>query len=171
MANVVAFPKLWYSIDMQGVTTALVLFIFFCVVFPKAVKTKAQFYAAFWLVCGIILLDAVGMAIGSSDAPKFRVFAYFFIALMQIGAMLLLFVGTGGIGWADLAEDMKGAFEVIRRGGEEKEIIIPLTGQMPKPRATSEAPPERIVINTPPAPQPPPGAAGRSPDEGRIPLD
>src|SRR4051812_45554054 len=55
---------------MQGVTTALVAFIFFCVIFPERVKSRAQFYAGLGLICAIILLDALGYMIG---AAGFRV--------------------------------------------------------------------------------------------------
>ena len=67
---------------MQGVTTALVAFIFFCVIFPKRIKSRAQFYAAFGLVCVIILLDALSYMIGGRG---FRVFAYFAVAVLQVG--------------------------------------------------------------------------------------
>jgi hypothetical protein len=40
---------------------------------------------------------------------------------------------------------------VIRRGGEEKEIIIPLTGQKPKAKDEIDTPAERINIDAPPA--------------------
>jgi hypothetical protein len=135
---------------MQGVTTALVAFIFFCVVFPERVKNRPQFYAALGLICGIIILDALGYSIGG----KFAVLVYFADAFMQVGAILLLFLAAGGITWRELGSDMAHAFEVIRRGGEEKEVIIPLTGQQPRPREPSEAPAERIPIDEPSPPAP-----------------
>ena len=39
----------------------------------------------------------------------------------------------------ELGGEMRRAFEVLRRGEEEKEIIIPLTGEQPKPRRGREA--------------------------------
>ena len=135
---------------MQGVTTALVAFIFFCVIFPERVKNSPQFYAALALICGIIILDALGYAIGG----KFAVLVYFAEAFLQVGAILLLFLAAGGITWRELRGDMANAFEVIRRGGEEKEVIIPLTGQQPRPRDPSDAPAERIAIDEP-TPSPP----------------
>ena len=133
---------------MQGVTTALVAFIFFCVIFPERVKSSAQFYAALALVCLIIVLDALGVMLA---ATSFRVFAYFAIALLQVGTILLLFLAAGGITWRQLADDMRGAFEVIRRGEEQKEVIIPLTGQQPRRREPDESPAERIELSDEPA--------------------
>src|SRR5882672_9457978 len=98
---------------MQGVTTALVAFIFFCVIFPERVKNRPQFYAALFLICGIILLDALGHMIGN---PGFQVFGYFAVAFLQVGAILLLFMAAGGLSWQDLKDEMGNAYEVIRRG-------------------------------------------------------
>lgn len=142
---------------MQGVTTALVAFIFFCVIFPERVKSAPQFYAGLALVCLIIILDALAFMISGN---AFRVFAYFAIACLQVGTMLLLFLAAGGITWRELGAEMKGAFEVIRRGGEEKEVIIPLTGQQPKAKDSDDAPRQRIDLTPPPAgDKPPPGSS------------
>jgi hypothetical protein len=147
---------------MEGVTTALVGFIFVCVVYPQLVKNRPQYYAALAFICVIILLDGLGRMIGSSS---FSVFAYAFESLLQVCAILLLFLAAGGITWRELAGDMSHAFEVIRRGSDEKEIIIPLTGAQPKPRAAKQDPPrERVVINQPQQPKAPPS-------NEKIPLD
>src|SRR3954468_7870804 len=162
---------------MQGVTTALVAFIFFCVIFPERVRSRPQFYAGLGLVCAIILLDALGLMVGGADTPirGFRVFAYAVSAFLQVAAILVLFMGAGGLSWRELKDEMSRSYEVIRRGGEEKEVIIPLTGAKPKPRrqgggaggvvsdsdTIDEDPPrERIVIDEPlpPSAVPPPGA-------------
>lgn len=138
---------------MEGVTTALVAFIFFCVIFPDRVRSRPQFYAALALVCLIILLQAAGASIGG----KFAVLIYFINAFLQVGAILLLFLAAGGITWRELADDMKGAFEVIRRGGEEKEVIIPLTGQQPPRREPDDSLRQRIDLTPPPGESPKPG--------------
>jgi hypothetical protein len=115
---------------MQGVTTALVSFLFVCVVFPNLVKNRAQYYGAFAAICLIILLDALAIAIHPTEVAGLRVFAYAAVAFLQIAAIVLLFLAAGGITWRELADDMKDAYEVIRRGGEEKEVIIPLSGEL-----------------------------------------
>jgi hypothetical protein len=154
---------------MEGVTTALVGFIFVCVVYPQLVKNRPQFYAAFAFICGIILLDGIGEMISPSPVAAFRVFVYAAVSVMQVCAILLFFLAAGGITWKELAGDMSHAFEVIRRGGE-KEVIIPLTGAQPKARAAREEPPrERIVMNSPLPPTSP--AAKSPPSNEKIPLD
>jgi len=148
---------------MEGVTTALVGFIFVCVVYPQLVKNRPQYYAALAFICVIILLDGLAMMLSSS--PAFRVFAYAIGAFLQVCAILLLFLAAGGITWRELAGDMSHAFEVIRRGSDQKEVIIPLTGAQPKPRAAREEPPRERIVMTQPLPPKSPQS-----DE-KIPLD
>ena len=150
---------------MQGVTTALVAFIFFCVIFPERVKNRPQFYAALGFICGIVMLDAISYSLMPS---KFAVFAYFAIAFLQIGEILLLFMAAGGLTWNELKGELGNAYEVIRRGGEEKEVIIPLTGQMPRQRdAGDDAPGERISIDSPASPS----SSRQRPEQPGIPLE
>jgi len=151
---------------MQGVTTALVAFIFFCVIFPERIRSRPQFYAAFGLICVVILLDALGFMIA---AASFKVFVYFAIAVLQVGAICMLFLAAGGITWRDLGGELTNAFEVIRRGGEEKEIIVPLRGEMPKAReSASDEPRDRIQIDDPAPSRPAPRRTESSPT---IPLE
>ena len=141
---------------MNGVTTALVGFIFVCVVYPHLIKNRPQFYAALGLICCIILLDSLSHMI-----PGIYLVAYSIGGFLQIGSILLMFLAAGGLSWKELAGEMGNAYEVIRRGGEKKEVIIPLTGAQPKPRQPREpTTPERIVINDP-----------KPADSGQIPLD
>ena len=158
---------------MQGVTTALVAFIFFCVIFPERIKNRPQFYAAFGLICLIILLDALSFMIGASG---FRVFAYFGVAVLQVGTICLLFLAAGGITWRDLGGELSNAFEVIRRGGEEKEVIVPLRGEMPKKRdaydetGAEAVPSERIDLDDS-APEARPPEQQRGTSNPSIPLE
>ncbi len=130
---------------MNGALTALVGFIFVCVIFPHLIKNRTQFYAALGLTCINILLDGFSVIGGGG----FHAFLYFLSSVLTVGAILLFFLAAGGLTWKELAGDMTNAFEVIRRGGDKKEVIVPLTGEMPKPRAEREAPPERVVIRDP----------------------
>ena len=122
---------------MEGVTTALVAFIFACVIFPHLVKNKTQFYGAFVAVIIIILLHSLNTMIGSVG---FQVFAGAVTGLLQACAMVLLFLSAGGITLKQLGEEMSRAYEVIRRGEDEKTVIVPLSGEMPKPRKPAEPP-------------------------------
>ena len=177
---------------MHGVTTAIVLFILACLVFPKVVKNKPQYYATVGIVLVVILFDALATVIGNAG---FRKFAYLLTAVLQMGAIFLLILAAGGLTMKDLAGDLADTIEVIRRGGEDKEIIIPRRGETPRPRAgrgdyadddDDADRPARINLDAelrdihpsaapPAAPAPPPPTAGpevrRASDEDRgIPL-
>ncbi|MCC7350815.1 MAG: hypothetical protein IT446_09615 [Phycisphaerales bacterium] len=132
---------------MQGVTAALVAFFFVCVVFPSLVKNRPQFYAALAAIVLIILLDAVAHMVSGKEPGAFAVMAYVFTAILQVGAILLMFMSTGGLSARELAGDMKRAYEVMRRGEEQKSIIIPLTGQTPSPKPQPDATPSIHVID------------------------
>lgn len=126
---------------MQGVTTALVAFFFVCVVFPSLVKHRSQFYAALAAIVLIILLDAIAHMAGGKEPGAFATVAYVFIAVLQVGTILMLFLSTGGLTARELAGDMRRAYEVMRRGEQEKSVIIPLTGQ----QAPGKSEPEPTV--------------------------
>ena len=160
---------------MHGVTTAIVAFILACLIFPKVVKNKPQYYAAVGLILGVILFDALARTIA---APGFSKFVYLLTAVLQMGAMFLLILSAGGLTVGDLAGDLADTFEVIRRGGEEKEIIIPRRGEAPRPRVARDDDddrPARIDLDAElraahPAPPvaPPRPAEARRPDEGHA---
>ena len=116
---------------MEGVTTAIVAFIFACVIFPHLVKHKTQFYGAFACVIIVILLHSLNTMIGRVG---FQVFAGAVTGILQACAIVLLFLSAGGITLRQLGAEMSRAYEVIRRGEDEKTVIVPLTGEMPKPR-------------------------------------
>ena len=147
---------------LDGVTTAVVLFLFTCLVVPGLVKNRTQYYAAFGCVLGIILMSTVALMIGS---VRFDVFAGVIIGFLQLVAVSMLVMCAGGMTVKTLAGEMGRAYEVIRRGSEEKEIIVPLTGEHPKPR-DPDAPRPRIEINDPT----PPPATPKPPDP-TIPLE
>ena len=113
----------------DGVTTAIVAFCFVCVIFPHIVKNKQQFYAGFSAVLLVILLHSLSIMLYTSAG--FRIFAGATTCLLQIVAIVTLFLSAGGITLKQLGGDMARSFEVIRRGEEEKSVIIPITGDMP----------------------------------------
>ena len=177
---------------MEGVTTAIVAFIFACVIFPHLVKNKTQFYGAFACVIIVILLHSLNTMIGRVG---FQVFAGAMTGLLQAVAIVLLFLSAGGLTLRELGAEMSRAYEVIRRGEDEKTVIVPLTGEMPKPRGSSAAassvrdideeigeqridlppsagwpskPPQASGPEMPPPRQRPPSSAG---DSSSIPLE
>lgn len=138
---------------MQGVTAALVAFFFVCVVFPSLVKNRPQFYAALAAIVLIILLDAVARMVSGKEPGAFAVVAYVFTAILQVGAILLLFLSTGGLTARELAGDMKRAYEVMRRGEEQKSVIIPLAGQAPSPKSDPDPSNPSIHVIDPDRPE------------------
>jgi hypothetical protein len=125
---------------MHGVTTAIVAFIFAGVVWPHLIKNKVQFYAALIAVVFIIILDGIGMAFGAAK-PIYAV-----NALLQIAAIVLLVV-SAGMSARDLGGEVMHTIDVVRRGGEKETIIVPLTGQKPKPRREpGDAGPVRVDL-------------------------
>ena len=90
---------------MEGVTAALVAFIFVCIIFPHLIKHRAQYYTAVALVIAIVLCHAAPWGF-------FRVL----IAILQATSILLLILGAGGLSARELAGEFANAYEVIRRG-------------------------------------------------------
>jgi hypothetical protein len=146
---------------LDGVTTACVLFLFTCLVIPRFIKNTTQYYAAFGAILGIILMNTLQLMFHNSTG--FQVFGGVVIGFLQLIAVSMLVLCAGGMSVKTLAGEMTHAYEVIRRGEEEKEIIIPLGGAQPRPRETEA--PTRINLETPtppPAPQQTPKPTGPS---------
>ena len=140
---------------MDGVTTAIVAFLFLCLAMPAFVKNKTQYYAALFCVVLIIFLHALAVVLNGTG---FVMFAAFFTGILQITAIVMLVLCVGGMTTAELRGDLANAYEVIRRGEEKKEVIIPLHGQKPRASAKDDsggdAPP--VVTLDAPADLPPP---------------
>ncbi len=124
--------------QFTGVTTAIVAFCFVCVVFPHIVKNKTQFYAGFTSVLLIILIHSLAIMLYTS--PGFQVFAGAATCLLQIIAIIALFLSAGGVTLKQLGGDMARAYEVIRRGEEERTVIIPIHGDMANKPANPPVP-------------------------------
>ena len=164
---------------MEGVTTAIVLFVFVCILFPRLIDNRAQYYIAFVVTLLIILLDGFKRLLVVEDGSGMN-FAIVATAVLQVVAIVLLFLSAGGLSVRGLTKDMVGAFEVLRRGETEKEIIIPLGDQFEKKehkRAidTIGSPQERFDLTAEAGgagyPQKPASAPGRKPEGGPIPMD
>jgi hypothetical protein len=129
---------------MQGVITAIVAFIFVCIIFPSLIKNRAQYYAALALVLAAIFLDAVASVSGTGFRGLIAVLG----ALLVIGAIGLLILSSGGLAMRDLAGDIGKTIEVVRRGGEKETIIVPLSERpvpadqkvyVPRPRSADSS--------------------------------
>ncbi|HZL37818.1 MAG TPA: hypothetical protein VFC78_21045 [Tepidisphaeraceae bacterium] len=133
---------------MQGVTTAIVALIFACVVWPHLVKNRTQFYAAIALVLGIIVFDCIShmsqLPAGTPEVPfpnpgptGLQRFCYVVEAFLQMAAILVLVMCTGGQTLGELAGEMHKTIDVVRRGGEAVTLIVPLKGEQPRPRGVA----------------------------------
>src|SRR5437867_1784625 len=103
---------------MQGVTTAIVAFLFVCLIYPRIVKHRAQYYWAMAAVVLVILLDALAHMVAgkaSSDVTQpvsqggFAVVCYVFIAFLQVIAIVLIVLSVGGLSMRELAGEMASA--------------------------------------------------------------
>ena len=121
---------------LDGVTTACVLFLFTCLVIPSFIKNRTQYYAAFGAILGIILVSTLQLML--HESTSFQVFGGVVIGFLQLIAVTMLVLSAGGMSVKSLAGEMTHAYEVIRRGEEHKEVIVPLTGDMPKPRRRAQ---------------------------------
>jgi hypothetical protein len=102
-------------------------------------------------------------------SARFNVFAGVIVGFLQIVTVAMLVMCAGGMNVKTLAGEMGHAYEVIRRGEEEKEIIIPLGGTQPKPRET--APTERISLEEPAPRSPTPPPAQKPTGPSGLPLE
>src|SRR4051812_14891940 len=123
---------------MQGVTTAIVAFVFAGVIWPHMIKHRVQFYAALIVVCLIILLDSIGRMWPSTNTALTAV-----NGLLQVVGIVMCVLSTG-MSMKDLSGEVFNTIEVVRRGGEKETIIVPLRGEQPKPRGSAGASPGRV---------------------------
>lgn len=112
---------------MQGVTTAIIGFILLSLAFPSLIRRSAQFYLAVGAVLIIIFMDGLAMWFSSKEPTPI---IYLAVAVLQIFAVILLILATGGISARELAGNLARGYEVLRRGEDETETIIP-TGPRP----------------------------------------
>lgn len=134
---------------MEGVTTAIVAFIFACLIWPHLVKNKPQFYSALALVLVVILFDAIGHMEKSPGA--LHSVMYVLAAIVQMLAILLLVMCVGGLTPRELAGEFADTLHAVHHG-EDKPVLVPLTGQMPKPREEHSESPGRYTIDDPEIP-------------------
>ncbi len=150
---------------MLSITTAIVLFIFVCIIFPQLVKNRPQFYLAIASVVLIMLVQCLMSIFGGSI--NFVRFLLFLDTILNLTAFLLMILSTGGLSLGELTGEFADAFDAVRKGPDaHKPIVVPLTGAKPGSRA-AEAESHVYTI-------PDPAAAPRTvrpDDEGAIPLE
>lgn len=161
----------------DGVKTAIIGFIFICIVFPHVIKSKPQYYMALASVLLSMFFQILIALFASDPYHGFGSVCTIFSHFLDMLAILLLVMAAGGLSVKDLAGDMARAYEVMRRGEEEKEIIIPLPDQFRVERAPPARPKAddeghtRYAIDDP-AESPPSADKEHKPGpDGSIPLE
>ncbi|HEV8606756.1 MAG TPA: hypothetical protein VGQ99_15380 [Tepidisphaeraceae bacterium] len=148
----------------MDLTTPLIAFLFVCLIFPKIVRNRAQFYISFALLVFILLFHILAAIFPGGG---FAHFLYVLAEIFRLVTFILLVLCAGGLSLHELTGEVFRSFEVMRRGDTEKTVIIPLTGQKPKPREPQQEPEDtpRHTINDPTPPPP------SQPNPASIPLD
>src|ERR1044071_8878456 len=128
----------------MDLTTPLIAFLFVCLIFPKIVRNRAQFYISFGLLVLILVLNVVARIFPND---KFVYFLSVVVEVLRLVVFILLVLCAGGLSLHELTGEVFRSFEVMRRGDTEKTVIIPLSGQKPRARETEEdKPPPREEI-------------------------
>jgi hypothetical protein len=130
---------------MEGVTTAIVGFIFLCIAFPNLIKRAAPFYIAIAIVPVVLFWFALAALINTAG---FHQAVGFIVGLLLIVAFILLVLATGGMSLGQLTGGIFGAFT-------------------PAPTA----PPPPTMAPPGEAPQAAPAAPPRKQDLGSLPLE
>jgi hypothetical protein len=144
--------------SMGGITTALVVFIFACLLYPKTIKNRTQFYAGFACVLLILLLNSLDVMIRQAG---FQVFSGAVTGLLQLFGLIMFFLSAGGMSAGELADELKRSYEVMRRGDDTKTVIVPLTGEMPR-RRDDQVPGGRVELTA---------AEAERVERGSLPLE
>jgi len=152
---------------MIDAKTAIIGFIFVCLIFPSIVKSKGQFYMALIAVLLGLLFQAIAIIFSFPGFGFWRLCNVLNI-LLDIFAILALVLSAGGLTPRQLMSDLSRAYEVMRRGETEKTVIIPLPGQRKPVSAEEEEEPRRYTIEDPTATPKPPENKDQGP--GSIPL-
>jgi hypothetical protein len=114
---------------MDGVTMALALFILLGAAYPSLIKNKPQYYSALAGVLLIIFLDAIGHIVHSE---AFDAVLYFFCAVVQMGALVLLVLSAGGMTVGEFRTEIEETIDTFRHGETRSDVIVPLSGQTPR---------------------------------------
>src|SRR5690349_21707123 len=112
----------------MDVSTAIVGFIFVCIVMPQLIKNKSQYYMAVVMVLLSLLLRSLVYIFHADPAGGFVSFVNGFCVLLQALSILVLIMAAGGLSASELAGNLSEAVEVFRHG-EDEPVVIPLSGK------------------------------------------
>src|SRR2546421_6260838 len=114
----------------MDISTPVVGFIFVCIVMPRLVKNKPQFYMAIAVTLLILILNAIVDVSGGSTG--FIRFLIVMRSVLWIVDFILLILATGGLSLHEFSGELGNAFEVMRRGGENQEGVFSVTCERPQ---------------------------------------
>jgi hypothetical protein len=176
---------------MDGVKTAIIGFIFVCIIMPHLIRNRPQYFMAVAAFLLGMLFNLLAFMFSSQESSLLLPRGFVKLCLVidaacQLAAVILLFLSAGGMSIGQLAGELGRAYEVMRRGEDQKTVIIPLSGQQRRYAAEEDEDddaPRRYEINTepaapsspeetPPPPPPPAPAQQEKPNPGStIPLE
>jgi hypothetical protein len=134
----------------MDLTTPLIAFLLVCLIFPKIVRNRPQFYMSFAILVLILVLNIVASMF--HERTGFVYFLSVIVEVLRLIVFILLVLCAGGLSLHELSGEVFRSFEVMRRGDTEKTVIVPLTGQKPKVRDEEDDQPVRQSIDTPTPP-------------------
>src|SRR5260370_15280285 len=109
----------------MDISIPIIGFIFVCIVMPRLVKNKPQFYMAIAVTLLILILNAIiDISGGSSGFIRFLIVLR---SVLWIVDFVVLILATGGLSLHDFSGELGNAFEVMRRGPTTTAVIVPLT--------------------------------------------
>ena len=147
-------------------TLPIISFIFVCLIFPRLIRHRPYFYIALASVVVAMIFNTLMIWFPVVELVRFL---GGFAQLLQVLAFLLLVMSAGELSAGDLVSGFGEAFEAMRDPDRHRPVIVPLSGDQPKPREkapfTPGEPTERYNLTpevTPPTP---------AEEEGQIPME
>ncbi len=150
---------------LEGFSTVLCAFFVFCLYRQDLIRNRTYYYATFGCLVLIIFCNVFYYFMGTATGQG--LFAIM-LGILHAGALILTMAYIGGVSVKQIGFEVVQAAEDIRSGGEAKKpVIVPLTGEKPKPkdayveeeREQKEKP--RIVIELP----------KKGDDKGSLPVE
>ena len=112
----------------MDVSTAIVGFIFVCIVMPHLIKHKNQYYMAVVMVLLSLLLRSLVWIFRAEEKGFFFGFVNGVCILLQALSILVLIMASGGLSAGELAGNLTEAVDAFRHG-EQEQVVIPLSGK------------------------------------------
>jgi uncharacterized membrane protein len=127
---------------LAGVTTAIVAFILLCFAFPGIIRHRPRFHGAFVAVMAIILIETMNLMV---RGPSFQVVCGILVGLLQVTALVLLFMACSGLSFVQVTRELGRYYEAKYGEGPEQPAADPPAGPVivvpPPPQPIAATPP------------------------------